>query len=114
MTISDAQREQVKKIIEYLEVVRRRPLMYFGPEPLAVLPFVEGFKFGCSILGVSYGSGHEHEAMLKDIVIKRGWRWNASRHPAEVMEKEGYDNLKIIDEVLQIEIELWKRHLGIE
>lgn len=81
--------------------------MFFSTEPFAIAVFLSGFNSACQLFGLETPRGGDSE-IYKDVVQEHGWEWSASG-PWREMHKKGMKNTEIIDEVLAIEIETWKR-----
>jgi hypothetical protein len=94
----------IESIIQFLENVRNRPLMYVtNINELA--PFLDGFNNACLTLGMNCGT----DKALLDTVTERGWEWSVAGRTLPSMRKRGLDETAIALEILNIEIEAWKK-----
>lgn len=96
------QSAQAARVIKYLEHIRVRPAMFVGPDPLAMIPFLEGFRIACAALGFTTNDYDIRKAIWK----KHHWRY--SPRGWRVMQDRGLDAAAIADAVLHIEIDVWK------
>jgi hypothetical protein len=97
----------VRQAVQMLERALRRPGMYFGPTNVdAVLHWLNGFNAGCHIAGINitYVPG----SIFHQIVEERGWEFQATK-PWRQMRERGWTDETIVQELLTIEIETWKR-----
>lgn len=102
--------EQIDKIIANLEMLLEKPRMYFI-DSLHCKGFLDGISFTAGTLGIV-----NHEAytqIYKEIALQHGWTWKANSTYAEMKEKE-YDDDTIINHLLKIEVEIWKKILEVE
>ena len=98
-----------EQIIDLLEEVKQRPFSYLGPPNETGTPsihsFLDGVHAACGTLGLrraSYASD-TYEA----IIAARGWQKSALRVWVE-MRAQGRSEEEITQEMLDIEIDLWK------
>jgi hypothetical protein len=98
MTIS------VNHIIAYLERLRQKPGMYIGSDITCLLPHLYGFKAGCAIHGFQQNS-----AIYAAVMREHGWRPPAAMALCSYLIEKGHDYPFIVNEVLAIEIESWRR-----
>lgn len=96
-------------IIRQLERIKSKPLFYVPKFRLASLEILlDGFRLGCI---ASIGDEEIHPQYLKhfrDIVSERSWEINTI-HFNRQMKKKGLSDLQIFEEIMNIEIECWKR-----
>ncbi|MBA3532013.1 MAG: diaminopimelate decarboxylase [Ardenticatenales bacterium] len=98
--------EQVATLIEHLELVQRRPLLYLFPPPrhYALRTYLAALYTGSHIWGL------EPDVQLRDtIALDRGW--DLTHNALTSMLERGLNEEQIVDELLTIEIEMWKRIL---
>src|SRR5271157_129621 len=108
MNVPADKRALVTAIIELLEKLIERPDKYLGDDdPANLLMWLEGFNMACTVLGVRQGYVG-HDAIQKLVAIERGWEYRSTGLVAEMQER-GWRDDAIIEEVLYIEIETWKR-----
>lgn len=102
---------QIANIVELLEAIRHRPGMYFGNVELArVEGFLFGFEMACPTLGHSFPHGLKWK-----IVEERRWQWPArGLSLSGFLEERGLSDAQIVDELLAVEIECWKRALQVQ
>ncbi|KAB2903001.1 MAG: hypothetical protein F9K27_14595 [Anaerolineae bacterium] len=94
----------VQKIIETLSIIRLRPKMYFRNvgELKAMLA---GFNMACGLFG--YPSGFDDA--YRQAVVERGWKWLPAAGVLPALIENGLDDDSIVEELLTIEIEAWKK-----
>lgn len=98
--------QQIANIIHYLETVRQKPGMFLNDQ--TPHSFLLGFDCAAVALGLAKEVEQKRE-LYRKIVVERGWEYNLARHLSSELEEQGLSYTQIIDEVLQIEIEAWKR-----
>jgi hypothetical protein len=105
-------REKVKRLIHALETyIGQRLPMYIGePTPENLLTYLYAIETTMSILLSPRNKGRDYK---EEVIRERGWV-DATRHPHEEMKDRGMDNDAILQEMIVIEIETWKRTYGIE
>jgi hypothetical protein len=96
------QSAQAARVIKYLEHIRARPAMYIGPDLLATIPFLEGFRIASAALGFKTNDHDVRQA------IWRKHNWHYSPGGWLVMQDQGLDAGAIADALLHIEIDVWK------
>ena len=98
------------KMVELLESVRRRPYHYIGQlEVERIEIFLWGFKMGC--LASESDDRDLHHLFINarnEIVVEHGWELIALS-PSKEMVERGMPVEQIIDELLVMEMESWKR-----
>jgi hypothetical protein len=96
----------VMKIIRLLEEVKRKPGMYIGP-PGGIEAFLSGFRGACALFGVETG----YDDLYETVLIEHGWGQNTN--PKLKMHEGGLNEHAIVQELLSIEIEVWKRRYNL-
>ena len=98
----------IDEIIAHLEAVRKRPMVFLGEKTeRALWVYFAGFNAACEILG-QLRSGLLWEKIYWQVAEERGWECNsmgAQKH----MRDAGWAEEAIVDELLVIEIEQWRR-----
>lgn len=94
-------------IIQTLEMIRNRPLMYIKGDVDELRAILLGFNLACGSLGLASGFDSTYQAVVRD----RGWTWLPSAGIVPVLIEAGMDTPQIINELLTIEIEVWKKRL---
>ena len=92
----------IAAIIAKLEDVRQRPLMWIGQFE-NIVPFINGFNTAC--LSTIYNI---RDNFYEEVANERGWHVSA-QGPESFMREKGLTESQIVDELLTIHIELWKR-----
>jgi hypothetical protein len=104
--------QEAQKVVELLREVRRRPPVWLGGySPDSLIHFLHGVNaavgvFGLRVdryLGSSYGQ----------VITERGWEHLAVA-PVDEMRERGLSDQEIVQELLTIEIETWKRVYQLE
>jgi hypothetical protein len=93
---------QVLKIIEFLELVQKKPGMYIGPLQ-GIDAFLSGFGAACGLFGLERG----YDDLSQTVLVEHGWGQTTS--PMLEMQRAGLDEHAAVRELLAIEIEVWKR-----
>lgn len=89
-------------ILEALEHIRKRPLMYFSNDVPAVVNFLEGFTTACLLLKpVS-----DYNASYQTVIEARGWEYSAMPVWRQ-MKEQGMADATVVDELLAIHQEVW-------
>lgn len=92
---------------EYIEGVGKRLNLCINPVTIENLKsFIDGFNLGY-ILAENRVQFHDKIYAWKQAVALRGWKVNALG-PQKEMQEKGMSEKEIIDELVQIEIQLWK------
>jgi hypothetical protein len=91
-------------LMERLDHIRKRPLMYFSDQVPAVVNFLEGFTTAWVMLyPVS-----DFYSIREQVIREHGWEQSAT--PIwQQMKERGMDDAAIIDEMLAIYYEIWTR-----
>lgn len=105
-----AKREQIDLIIEHLEHAKLYPAMYFGSLDDTVS--AQSYLFGIQqvsflLLNLDMYSYSNNRG---NIVNKRGYRYSPRGVSIE-LKNEGLTDEEIVQELLQIEIEVWQLYL---
>jgi hypothetical protein len=105
--MSEDQRTSLRRAIEILESARSRKAMYVSPvEPNVVIHWLSGVRIGLLASGIEW-SPDDRQA----VVEARGLRFLADWE-AEQLAAQGRSPEEIVDELLLIEIEMWRRMAG--
>lgn len=96
--------EQIDRLIENLENVQAVPRMFFGDNVPPVVNFIWGFNLACNAFGVI----DEYNKIYNEVRVEHGWS-GGSRHPFEEMNERGFSNEEAIREIINMEIETWRR-----
>ena|SRR5258706_9720152 len=102
------QAEVKSMIIRVLEDIRERLPLWVGTEPLAIIPYLNGFYHGCHLFGLKGGG---YDKVYEETVIERGWKWGSLGAMPSMREK-GLDDEAIALELVTLEIESWKKRLN--
>ena len=95
------------KASEYLENVSKRLHCFIFPVTRENLKsFTDGFNLGY-VLSHSELQFQDISDAWIEVIIARGWQVNA-RGVQKEMEKRGMSEHEILDELMQIEIHVWK------
>jgi hypothetical protein len=98
----------IEKIISALESVAKRPYMYMGSEgEIAAQPFLAGFHCALRILNLD----EDTQKFRNDVLTERGWELS-SVAPYTEMKQRSMSPDQMINEILTIEIEVWKKILS--
>jgi hypothetical protein len=96
--------QALSRLISILESARERKSMYFSQvEPNRVEGWLFGLRTGCSLVGLEWSPEHRRPALER-----RGLVLMASME-TEQLAARGLGPEAIVDELLAIEIEMWKR-----
>jgi predicted nucleotidyltransferase len=111
--ITEADRDKVRRFVEALNgYIGKRIGMYIGGNnPVFFNHFLNGFHAAAAILGLNRNTDG-FRRMYEKVVIERGWRYT-SAHPYQQMQERGMDNDAIIQEMIALESETWKRTYNI-
>jgi hypothetical protein len=99
--------QEAHKIVELLKQVRERPPVWIGgSSPESLLHFLHGVTAVASAFGVRVdrylGSAYGQ------VITERGWEHSAAA-PVDEMRERRLSDQEIVQELLTIEIETWKR-----
>lgn len=113
VAITEADREKVRRFIDALHgSIGKRIGMYIGNhDPELLVHFLNGFHAAAGILGLSRDTDG-FRSMYAKVLVERGWTHSA-HHPFYEMRERGMDNDAIIQEMIAIESETWKRTYNI-
>lgn len=101
--MSDPRAEALARLIAILESARARKRMYFDPvEPRTVIHWLHGLQTGASLAGLEWDPEHRRPALER-----RGLELTAKCED-EQLEARGLGPEAIVDELLAIEIEMWR------
>ena len=95
--------DKIRVILEAFQHMREKTGMYFSTVKMAE-SYLRGFRTASAIC-------LDLPASMKarvEVVTERGWT-STSQGPWNEMREQGLDDAAIIDEMLSIEIEVWKR-----
>jgi hypothetical protein len=101
-----SKREQINSLIETLEAVREKPMLFVGADLGAVMHFLNGFDFGASVLEVGVEFRENFDKVLKE----RGWSVTPSL--VHLLKENGLNQAEIAAELTTIHIETWRNILG--
>lgn len=110
-SIATSDQEKVKRIITlFTEHVGKRPGVFIlKVEPEYLWTFLIGFHMATYTVGLN----NNLQPFYEKVAWERG-RWALSaRAPYEVMRESGLNDAEIIQEMIAIEIEAWKRAYNI-
>lgn len=98
-------RELLARVIQHLEAVQRRPAMYVGCNDVErMVHFLNGFRVAlAALLGLEL-----QYAVRRQIEESRGWSHDAM-HVYHRMVEQGMSPEQVIDELVAIEIDVWRR-----
>jgi hypothetical protein len=92
------------QIADLLENMRDRKPNYFLPiDAKTVGAVLSGFGLGLFTCGVKYRLEIHHQ-----VLTDRGWKFNALGF-VPPLEEQGLTDMQIVEELLAIEIETWRR-----
>ena len=107
----DERAKAYSAIIEHLTHVQQRPHMYCGElTENAIWAYLAGFNAACGIMGLGK-LWTSPEGDYWAVCAERGWDENALG-PQKHMRDAGWDDNAIINELLTIETETWRRISG--
>jgi hypothetical protein len=93
----------MSRIIEFLEAIQKRPLMYFDRIEVEKAGYLlHGFILGC------FASTDKEEIMNLHHRVRREILADGRKDVA-AMRKSGASENEIVDEMFKIEIETWRR-----
>ena len=101
---------EIRKLLELLEEVKKRPRMFFyPPDAQSALNYLRGFEVAYEFLGGKIASQYQsHYEVIQD---EHGWELTA-HHPMYAMVESGMDDASVIQEMLELELETWRRVLA--
>jgi|GEM_PF-2147195 len=101
-------REKETNITKYLDEVRQRLQMFIDPvTPEMLKCFLDGFWAGCLATNDKLDV-YDRIRFSMQVISERGWEV-CSTSVAKEMRERGIDEEAIIEEMLQIEIDIWHR-----
>ena len=90
--------------IEHLEHVRQRPGPFVGAyTEVAIRTYLVGFNTACRLCGYE-----QEDRVFWEVCAERGWEMN-TLGPQKLMNDAGWAEHDIVDEMIIIEIETWKK-----
>jgi hypothetical protein len=93
----------ITRLVECLESARLRPRMYLDPvSPKVCIDWLAGLRGGCSLFDLHW-SIESRWRVLEARGLELGARWEDDQ-----LARRGLDPEAIVDELLAIEIEMWK------
>jgi hypothetical protein len=98
----------IERIVERLLAIQQRPHVYIDESLGPMGNFQVGFDMACEILGIMPDAD-----VSEQVFLEHGWKPSAFG-PHIQMRKKGFTEQQIIDELLSMEIEVWKRTLDAE
>lgn len=98
------------RILNSLKDIQKRTHCYIHPVTLENLnSFLDGFRVACLVLNDELDQADRSQA-TKQVLSARGWKAHSSEL-AEEMQRKDMSEESIIKELLEIEIETWRRLL---
>lgn len=95
-------------ITRFLDRVKQKPHMYVVRSDVTSMEsLIYGFNAGCHIMSGEINP-LKHRDIIDQVKIDRGWHFSPVSVTVE-MRKRGLSDEKIIEELLDIEIEAWRR-----
>jgi hypothetical protein len=97
------------RVIEHLEAMRERPILYIGRMEHELMErLLWGFKIGCFAAGDVDDGFEKHLEVSRQVIAEHGWEVLAIS-PSREMKERDLSEEAIIDELLAIEIDIWRR-----
>jgi|RhiMetdeSRZDD1v2_1073273.scaffolds.fasta_scaffold157749_2 hypothetical protein len=97
----------IPEMIRTLEFVKEKPHMFVADNPVTSMEcFLFGFRSGC--YANTDINSLKHKNTIDEVTIERGWHFSPVPVSIE-MRKRGLSDEEIIEELLTIEIEAWRR-----
>lgn len=98
----------IEEIIRFLNHVKQKPNMYVDKSDITSMEsLIYGFNAGCHIMSDAINP-LKHRDIIDQVKIDRGWHFSPVSVTVE-MKKRGLSDEEIIQELLDIEIETWRR-----
>src|SRR5215211_1966314 len=95
----------MKRLLDLLESVAKRPQMYFGPVTFrAAQDFLLGLRYGCEFAGIKYSREH-YRAAVED----RGWDPCGNVGILRDFERKGLSDEEMARELLAVELGAYRR-----
>jgi hypothetical protein len=99
--------ERIPSLIEDLEGMRRRPDMYIGKiESKSMEYYVSGFRLAAHTCAKSKYL-EKYRRIVEEVAYDRGWTMTPDF--VKSIRASGLSEKEIIEEMLSVEIESWKR-----
>lgn len=93
------------KVSKIFEAIKERPLVYLGKyDPHSLTCYIYGFRQG---YWLKSGDNSNFYDLRNKVLAKRGWEI-PSVYIDKEMQRKGFSNEEIINELLEIEIETWQ------
>ena len=93
----------MSRIIEFLEAIQKRPFMYFDRlEVEKVETLLHGFRLGCFASTDKDEITNLHVRVRREILAE-------GKKDVVAMRKSGASENEIVEEMFNIEIEIWRR-----
>lgn len=103
--------EPVRRILATLDAAKRHKGLYFGaPSIETVKTWIAGFTTSCAVFGYDYRFLDDRS--VQHVLEARGWPMYAVR-PVYEMQAAGLSDEQIMDELLDIEHDVWRHAYGI-
>jgi hypothetical protein len=101
------QKSQIRSIIQLLEAVRLRPMLYLATvHHHNLYVFLSGLYAGCRLFGLEMD-----ESALEHAASERGWGYTVAAGPYLDMVEKGLLEEECIHELLSIHILAWKKSM---
>jgi hypothetical protein len=98
--------KRLASMLDILEHMRKRPDMWIGSRSVSsVNTFLTGFDLASQIFAPEFDS----KAVYREIVASRGWEAASPQPVWHQMQEQGFKEQAIVDEILTIEYEVWKK-----
>lgn len=105
--MSNVTKQQIDKIVKYLETVKTHPQMYMAEGIPSIFSFLDGFRVACASFGIEL-LDQQYRGIFCEVNEQRGWEYLAE--PLwEQMKNSGLSNEEITQEMLAVYIEVWRR-----
>ncbi len=100
--------EKVEDILNLLKTIKRKGIKYycFIPTSNGLIDYLSGFSKGCLLLNKTISSD-DFIAARFEAISALGWKVT-SANPVREMQEKSMSDEKIIQELLDIEIETWR------
>jgi hypothetical protein len=105
MTVKSLQSAAIDRVIEILESARQRTPMYIQPvNPEVLNHYLNGVRTGLACIGLEWSNTHRERALKPRRLELR------STGEEGQLAKRGLTTEQIVDELLAIEIDMWRSH----
>lgn len=101
-------RQIIERIVERLITIQQRPNAYIDEILGPVGNFLVGLDMVCEIIRIM-----PDPDISEQVFLEHGWKPSAFGADVQ-MRKKGFTEQQIIDELLSMEVEIWKRTLDAE